>query len=90
MEEENDKICVGLEHLFVFLFVWPFTGFINDDDESERGNICEIDEDHDVVENPDDGFDAKSKIGEVEEHIFFKSSTKNSSFNCYYWSYSRV
>ena len=35
--------------------VWPFTGFINHDDESEHGNICEeFGEDHDDVENHDE------------------------------------
>ena len=61
----NESICFGLEHLFVsnYLFVWPFTGLINHDDESKRGNICEVDEDHDDAENLDedagDDFDEK-------------------------------
>ena len=77
LQKKKKTVLFGIEHLFVFvfLFVWPFTGFINDDDESERGNICEVDEDHDDVgnhdEDADDDFDAKSKSGAVEERIFF-------------------
>ena len=50
------QIFFCIEHLFVsiYLFVWPFTGFINHDDESKHGNICEeVGEDHDDVENHD-------------------------------------
>ena len=90
LQKKKKTVLFGIEHLFVFvfLFVWPFTGFINDDDESERGNICEVDEDHDDVENHDEDadadFDAKSKSGAVEERIF------NQELNWYYWYYSWV
>ena len=51
------------------MFVWPFTGFINHDDESEHGNICEVDEDLDDDDGGDGDVDAKNRTGEAEEHI---------------------
>ena len=65
------------------LFVWPVTGFINHDDESKHGNICEVNEDHECdddrtmmkmmivvmkVMTPDFD-DNKNSTGEVQEHI---------------------